>query len=154
MSSPKQRVYVLVGLPAAGKSTWLAERGVAALSSDAMRFLLRDDEADQTIHGVVFAELRRLLRRRLELGAAASYIDATNLTRKERRQWIKIADWYGAECVALYFAVPLAVCLERNAARQRVVPVEAMERLAKRLVPPELTEGFAAIEVVPTLREP
>lgn len=147
-------MYVLVGLPASGKSTWLAERGVTALSSDAMRRLLRDDEADQTIHGVVFAELRRLLRRRLELGAAASYIDATNLTRKERRQWIKLADWYGAECVAVYFDVPLAVCLQRNAARRRVVPVEAMERLAKRLAPPELREGFASIEVVPTLPEP
>jgi predicted kinase len=139
MCSPKQRVYVLVGLPAAGKSTWLARRGVTALSS----------EADQTIHAQVFALLRRLLRMRLELGAAASYIDATNLTRRERRQWIKLADWYGAECVAVYFDVPLAVCLERNAGRQRVVPPEAMERLAKRLSPPEMAEGFASIEVVP-----
>lgn len=152
MSSPKQRVYVLVGLPASGKSTWLAERGVTALSSDAMRLLLRDNEADQTIHGQVFAVLRRLLRLRLELGAAESYIDATNLNRRERRQWIKLADWYGAECVAVYFDVPLAVCLERNAARQRVVPVEAMERLAARLTPPELGEGFSAIQVVPSSR--
>ncbi len=154
MSSPRQRVYVLVGLPASGKSTWLAGRGVTPLSSDALRLLLRDNEADQTIHGVVFALLRRLLRLRLELGAAASYIDATNLTRRERRQWIKIADWYGAESVAVYFDVPLAVCLERNAARQRVVPAEAMESLAKRLAPPELAEGFAAIEVVPTSTRP
>ena len=124
------------------------------MSSDALRLLLRDNEADQTIHGVVFALLRRLLRLRLELGAAASYIDATNLTRRERRQWIKIADWYGAESVAVYFDVPLAVCLERNAARQRVVPAEAMESLAKRLAPPELAEGFAAIEVVPTSTRP
>lgn len=150
MCSPKQRVYVLVGLPAAGKSTWLARRGVTALSSDAMRLLLRDNEADQTIHAQVFALLRRLLQMRLELGAAASYIDATNLTRRERRQWIKLADWYGAECVAVYFDTPLAVCLERNAGRARVVPGEAMERLAKRLSPPELAEGFASIEVVPT----
>lgn len=63
------------------------------MSSDAMRLLLRDDENDQTIHGTVFAVLRRLLRLRLELGAAESYIDATNLTKRERRQWIKIADW-------------------------------------------------------------
>jgi predicted kinase len=154
MSSPRQRVYVLVGLPASGKSTWLSRRGVTPLSSDAMRLLLRDNENDQTIHGTVFAVLRRLLRLRLELGAAESYIDATNLTKRDRRQWIKIADLSGADCVAVYFDVPLAVCLERNAARQRVVPVEAMERLAKRLAPPELAEGFAAIEVVPTSTRP
>ena len=124
------------------------------MSSDAMRLLLRDNENDQTIHGTVFAVLRRLLRLRLELGAAESYIDATNLTKRDRRQWIKIADLSGADCVAVYFDVPLAVCLERNAARQRVVPVEAMERLAKRLAPPELAEGFAAIEVVPTSTRP
>ena len=72
------------------------------------------------------------------------------MTRRERRQWIKLADWYGAECVAVYFDTPLVVCLERNAGRARVVPAEAMERLTKRLSPPELAEGFASIEVVPT----
>ena len=37
------------------------------LSSDELRFVLADDETDQTIHAEVFATMRYLLRRRLEL---------------------------------------------------------------------------------------
>ncbi len=62
------RIVVLVGLPGSGKSTYLERLGVQALSSDAVRGLLADDETDQGIHREVFATLRYLLRRRLALG--------------------------------------------------------------------------------------
>ena len=137
------RVVVLVGLPGSGKSTWLEQTGAgAALSSDTVRRWLADDETDQTIHDRVFQTMRYLLRHRLELSRPVTYIDATNLTPAERQPYIGIGRSYGCEVEAVYFDVPLAVCRERNARRHRVVPEEALEKMAARLVPPSESEGF------------
>src|SRR6266404_2169050 len=79
-SSEAQRIVVLVGLPGSGKSTYLERLGITPLSSDAIRQLLADDATDQSIHGRVFATIRYLLRQRLAIGRALTYVDATHLT--------------------------------------------------------------------------
>ncbi len=149
MSPPDpQRVVVLVGLPGCGKSTWLEDQDITALSSDEIRRWLTDDATNQSIHGMVFATIRQLLRRRLTLGRPVTYIDATSLTPRERRAYIKTAHLFGAEAEAVFFDVPAAVCQQRNAARHRIVPPEVIERMAAKLVPPSLAEGFARIRVI------
>jgi predicted kinase len=139
------KVIVAVGLPGSGKSTWLRNNGLPFLSSDDLRQVLVDDAANQTIHARVFGLMRLLLRIRLELGRPLTYIDATNLTRKDRRPWIKTAQLYGAEPEALYFATPIDVCIARNSARDRVVPHEAITTMAAKLVRPRFDEGFTRI---------
>lgn len=142
------RIVILVGLPGSGKSGYLARLGVTGLSSDAMRRLLADDETDQTIHDRVFETLRYLLRQRLSLGRPVTYIDATNLTPEERRPYIGIGKSFGCELEAFFFDVPLDVCMARNAQRHRVVPQEAMLKLAGKLQPPSLDEGFDRVSIV------
>lgn len=144
------KVVLLVGLPGSGKSTWLAERGLSAISSDALRELLLGDARDQSANARVFALVRHVLRERLRLGRAVTYIDATNLTRKERRQYFKIATLFGATVEAVWFDTPLEECKRRNRLRERVVPEEAMDRLAAKFQAPTVEEGFASIERVPT----
>ena len=142
------RIVVLVGLPGSGKSTYLERIGTTGLSSDAVRKLLADDETDQTIHARVFQTVRYLLQQRLEIGRPVTYIDATNLTPEERAPYIEIGRAHGCEVEAVFFDVPLSVCLERNAQRHRVVPAEAMTKMAAKLVPPAVEEGFTRVTVV------
>ena len=142
------RIVVLVGLPGSGKSTYLERIGATGLSSDAVRKLLADDETDQTIHARVFQTVRYLLEQRLEIGRPVTYIDATNLTPEERAPYIEIGRAHECEVEAVFFDVPLSVCLERNAQRHRVVPAEAMAKMAAKLVPPAVEEGFARVTVV------
>ena len=143
----RTRIVLLVGLPGSGKSTYLERLGVKALSSDAVRGLLADNENDQSIHREVFATLRYLLRRRLALRRPVTYLDATHLTVRERRPYVKMGQLYGCAVEAVFFDVPLEVCRERNRGRRRVVPEDVLERMAAKLTPPTIEEGFSAVAV-------
>jgi predicted kinase len=147
-SRRKPQIILAMGLPGSGKSTYFHKRGIQPLSSDTLREWLLDDETDQSAQYRVFLTLRHLLELRLRLGRMVSYIDATNLTPKERKPYFQIAERYGCEVRAVYFDTPIEICKRRNRGRQRRVPDDVIDRMARKLRPPTLEEGFSKITVV------
>jgi predicted kinase len=146
--APRGAVVLTIGLPGSGKSTWYKRRGITPLSSDLLRTILFDNITEQRYQHLVFSTLRSLLRARLIAKMPWNYVDATNLSPHERKQWIKMSKGFGYEVQAVFFDVPVEVCMERNRRRERMVPEDVMRRMASKLKPPTFTEGFSKIVVV------
>ena len=146
--APKGIVVLAIGLPGSGKSTWFKRHNVVPLSSDMVRSLLFDDVREQRYQDLVFSNLRSMLKARLIAKRPMNYVDATNLTPKEREHWVKLAKDYNYEVQAVFFDVPLETCIERHQRRDRVVPEDVMRRMAAKLKAPSFEEGFAKITVV------
>jgi predicted kinase len=145
---PKGIVVLAIGLPGSGKSSWFKRHNVVPLSSDMVRSLLFDDVREQRFQDLVFSNLRSMLKARLIAKRPMNYVDATNLTPQERQHWIKLAKDYNYEVHAVFFDVPLEVCIERHQRRDRVIPEDIMRRMAAKLKAPAFDEGFAKITVV------
>jgi predicted kinase len=146
--APRGSVVLTIGLPGSGKTTWFKRRAVQPLSSDMLRSILFDDITEQRYQGLVFSTLRSLLRARLIAKMPWNYVDATNLSPHERRQWIKMAKSSGYDVHAVFFDVPFEVCMERNRKRERTVSDDVMQKMAERLRAPSFKEGFSKITVV------
>jgi len=145
---PKGTVVLAIGLPGSGKSSWFKRHNLSPLSSDMLRAILFDDPTEQRFQDLVFSNLRSMLKARLIARRPLNYVDATNLTAHDRASWIKLAKDYGYEVQAVYFDVPLEVCLQRNAKRERAVPEDVMRRMAGKLTAPAFEEGFSKITMV------
>ncbi len=142
------KVIITVGLPGSGKSTHLAKLGVNAISSDEIRRLIADDPHDQTMNARIFATVRYLIRQRIAAGRPITYVDATHLTPWERKPYVQLAQRYGCELEALFFDVPVETCIARNQTRDRIVPENAIRKMAGRLVPPSKKEGFTRVKAI------
>lgn len=151
---PKGTVVLTIGLPGSGKTSWFRRRAITPLSSDLLRVMLFDDIGEQRYQDLVFSTLRYLLRARMIARMPWNYVDATNLSPRERRGWIKMAQEFGYEVQAVFFDVPVEVCVERNTRRGRMVPDDVMQRMAQKLRPPTFDEGFSKITVVRVKKQP
>lgn len=128
---------LLIGLQGSGKSTFYRERFFAThlrLSLDMLRTRHREAMLLQAC-----------------LAAKQPFVvDNTNPTADERARYIAPARAAGFRVVGYHLAVPLSLCLARNAARppgQRV-PLPGLYGTNKRLQPPTFAEGFDALHTV------
>lgn len=127
---------ITVGIPGSGKSTWAEIIGVFALgrpetmivNPDKIREELTGNASDQSQNHKVFERAHWLTEKYLVQGDNVIF-DATNLTASARKPLMDIARRFFALPLAVRFDVDTEVCRARNLARERVVPVDAMDKM-------------------------
>ena len=143
------KLYVTIGIPGAGKSTFTNTLNAKIISSDAIRYELFGDEGCQDNPTRVFNILNSRVKRALQNGEDVVY-DATNVGRKARKSIIRKFGDIADEIIACYIDTPLEIAKKRNASRTRVVPDEVIEKMYARLVEPSFEEGFSEIIYIKT----
>ena len=134
----KPHFYMLVGIPASGKTTTsrvikqiLENEGreYIYLSSDDLRVEMFGDVNHQENNGELFNEMNKRTREALEKGINVIY-DATNINRRRRigllQQLPKDTKKY-----VVYLATDYNVALQNNEKRDRVVPKHVIEQMYK-----------------------
>jgi len=155
MKSKVHTVYIMVGIPGSGKSTWIdahAKEDWHLISPDKILqdrydYIWTPERAAES-----WAESFQYFGRQLLRGGTIVW-DATFITPIIRASVLHIAKGAGFHVEAIFCDAPLEVCLERNILRDREpVPESTIHRMSSSLVEPTLEEGFDAIRrIVPTL---
>jgi predicted kinase len=142
-------VWILSGLPASGKDTWLAAHKpeLPVVSLDALREANAIDPADD--QGAIVHAARDAARAHLRARRDFAW-NATNLSERVRGQAIQLARDYGARVHLVYCEAPPDVLAARNRARKDPVPAAAIARMIERWSVPSPDEAHTVTYEVAT----
>ena len=156
------KVYILIGTPASGKTTWVKNQAFTAedttvVSMDDIRKELTGDTTCQDFNYEVAKEAHRRFEEALNDHTPIIVWDATSVLRKYRKK-LRDMVWnakynrnnkdFTYEIIGVYFNIPLEIALERNKNRDRVVPehvIKEMFNMLQATCAPTRLEGYDTI---------
>ena len=145
------KVYMMVGIPGAGKSTWIKNNvpDLPVVSRDIIRAELGMCEPGDKYAGTPDEENEVTMHEYMKMGEYCNgrqsfVIDDTNTHKKYRKQMIDFLREHGAKVVFVHLDTPLDVCKKR---REGQIPPEVMDRIYRRRVIPSEDEYDEIINV-------
>lgn len=145
--------YVMSALPGSGKDTWIKRNlnDIPMVSLDAVRDKLGTPATGN--QGRVIQAAFELAR--VHLRARQDFVwNATNVTQQVRGKILRLLRDYNARIHIIYLEVPPEKLLHQNADREKVVPMQIIQNLAKKLVPPTIAECHLLSNVISIKRGP
>lgn len=143
-------MYMLVGLPGSGKSTYakiIAKKSNSVIySSDAIREELYGSEEIQGDSQTVFQMLHSCIKDELRNNVNVIY-DACNISYKRRMGFLQELKKIPCYKVCIFIATPYCECIKNNENRERCVPVSVIDRMYKHFDVPCEYEGWDDINV-------
>ena len=144
------KMFMMIGLPASGKSTIAKEiakkENAVIVSTDDLRQELLNDVNSQKNNNLIFEEAEKRLKANIEAGRNVIF-DATNINYKRRRDWLNRFNKYAVKKIGILVATPYEECLIRNEQRKRKVPEEVIKRMYHNFYIPQYYEGFDDIQI-------
>ena len=151
-------LYIMVGVPGCGKSTWIENnRGSysTVISRDEIRFnMLKSGDDYFKYETKVFHEYVNQINNAINYPCDIDeiYCDATQINEKSRNKILDRLDLKNIILEAVYFDLPAKVVSARNNKRigRYRVPEETMQQMADRLTCPSADKkyNYKAIRVV------
>lgn len=140
----QKNLFLLVGPPASGKSTFLAKmmpmlENARCISRDDIRFaLVAEDEPyfcrEDEVFDCFIDEIRKAIKDYDNI-----FVDATHISYGSRKKTLRRLNLNDkVNVIPLVFTTPLEVCIERNSYRvgRRQVPESAIQNMFKSLTDP------------------
>lgn len=148
----KKRLWIMVGIPASGKSTFIATHDnffnerKAVISRDNVRFsMIKEGDSYFSREKEVFNEFIRQIKISLEENFD-TIVDATHINAGSRSKLLRALgdSLKNIEINAIVIRTPLDVALERNSKREglSLVPESAIRDMYSHFTIPTLDEGF------------
>ncbi len=132
-------VYMMAGLPLAGKDTWIREHGggLPVISLDQIReeYRISPEKNSSKVVQIATKRARELLRKKQPF-----IWNATNLIQENRERLCGLLAAYGARIHLVYLEVPYEEMLSRNQKRERYIPVKVLESMVDKMEMPALWE--------------
>ena len=155
-------MYMLIGVPASGKSTWVEKHKGDALviSTDNLIEIYAADNG-KTYNDVFFEHIKIATKIAMEHAEAAFAAgqdviwDQTNITKKSRKGKLAMVPEHYRK-TAVFFATPLEEEWQRrlNSRPGKSIPAHILDSMVEMLEMPEQDEGWSVIEYYLNAKEP
>ncbi len=126
-----KELILTVGLPRSGKSTWAQTTGFPMVNPDSIRLALHGQAFQPEAEPMVWTMARYMVRSLFLAGHDRVVLDATNVTKRRRQEWMS-SEW---ATKFKEFNASKEVCTQRAIDNNQQCLVPVIERMAKQMEP-------------------